>query len=49
MKVAKDASKAKIEPNNLLGQQILQQGGQIPEDPHIQLEREKTLANVSRQ
>lgn len=49
MKVAKDASKAKIEPNNLLGQQILQQGGQIPEDPHIQLEREKTLANVPRQ
>ena len=30
MKIAKDASKAKIEPNNLLGQQIMQTGGSIP-------------------
>lgn len=30
MKIAKDASKAKIEPNNLLGQQVLQGGGAIP-------------------
>lgn len=48
MKVAKDASKAKIEPNNMLGQQILQQGGQIPEDPKIQLEREKEANNAIR-
>lgn len=41
MKVAKDASKAKIEPNNLLGQEVLQNGGTIPEDPKNQLEREK--------
>lgn len=49
MKVAKDASKAKIEPNNMLGQQILQQGGQIPEDPRLELERQKEMNNVSRQ
>lgn len=30
MKIAKDASKAKIEPNNLLGQQVMQQGGAMP-------------------
>lgn len=30
MKIAKDASKAKIEPNNLLGQQVMQMGGAIP-------------------
>lgn len=30
MKIAKDASKAKIEPNNLLGQQVMQQGGVMP-------------------
>lgn len=30
MKIAKDASKAKIEPNNLLGQQVMQMGGSIP-------------------
>lgn len=41
MKVAKDASKAKIEPNNLLGQEVIQNGGTIPEDPKTQLEREK--------
>lgn len=41
MKIAKDASKAKIEPNNLLGQEIASQGGTIPEDPKMQLEREK--------
>lgn len=30
MKIAKDASKAKIEPNNLLGQQVMQSGGAVP-------------------
>ena len=30
MKIAKDASKAKIEPNNLLGQQVMQAGGSVP-------------------
>jgi hypothetical protein len=30
MKIAKDASKAKIEPNNLLGQQVMQSGGVMP-------------------
>lgn len=30
MKIAKDASKAKIEPNNLLGQQVMQSGGTMP-------------------
>ena len=30
MKIAKDASKAKIEPNNLLGQQVMQMGGAMP-------------------
>lgn len=30
MKIAKDASKAKIEPNNLLGQQVMQRGGAMP-------------------
>ena len=30
MKIAKDASKAKIEPNNLLGQQVIQSGGAMP-------------------
>lgn len=30
MKIAKDASKAKIAPDNLLGQQVLQSGGVIP-------------------
>lgn len=41
MKVAKDASKAKIEPNNLLGQEVIQNGGTVPEDPKVTLEREK--------
>lgn len=30
MKMAKDAAKAEIKPNNLLGQQVLSQGGAIP-------------------
>ena len=30
MKIAKDASKAKIAPDNLLGQQVMQMGGTIP-------------------
>lgn len=30
MKIAKDAAKAEIKPNNLLGQQIISQGGAIP-------------------
>lgn len=41
MKMLKDASKAEIRNNNLLGQQMVQQGQGIPADPKEQLEREK--------
>lgn len=41
MKMLKDASKAEIKNNNLLGQQMIQQGQGIPVDPKEELEREK--------
>lgn len=41
MKMLKDASKAEIKNNNILGQQMIQQGQGIPVDPKEELEREK--------
>lgn len=41
MKMMKDAAKAEIKQNNMLGQQVLQQGGTIPPDPKDELERQK--------
>ena len=36
MKIAKDASKAKLEPTNMLGQQVLAQGGALPPESYPQ-------------
>ena len=41
MKMMKDAAKAEIKQNNMLGQQVLQQGGTIPPDPKVELEKQK--------
>lgn len=36
MKIAKDASKAKLEPTNMLGQQVIAQGGSLPPESYPQ-------------
>jgi hypothetical protein len=39
MKIAKDASKAKLDPASILGQQIVSQGGTLPYEAYPQNER----------
>ena len=36
MKIAKDASKAKLDPASVLGQQVVEQGGPLPPEAYPQ-------------